>query len=339
MSAMRADHRRLPPDVRGLLHVGHGVFSVGEAASRGITRARLARLARAELLVRLASGVYASAESCGEADEWSAFALRSRAFILSCGPDAVAGGWSAAAILGLPAISDPPELPLALVPAGVSAASNHRFGRVRAVSLPRRHRAVVDGCPVTPMPRTVVDIARTASRADALVIADAALSTPMTDEHLRAVLEFESGWPGAARASWIVDHADAYAESALETLGRLTCIEHDLPVPISNASVEAGPMRYRLDHLLDDRWLALEGDGALKYDNRLDAGRVVAQQHEREWHLREVGLDVARYSWQLARHDRARLAARFRSVIASCPVRAEPFRWWREPHPRQRLLG
>ncbi|WP_069113659.1 hypothetical protein [Jiangella alba] len=43
----------------------------------------------------------------------------------------------------------------------------------------------------------------------------------------------------------------------------------------------------------------------------------------------EAGLEVVRYGWGLARHDRTQLAARFAAVIERCPVRQEPFPWWR----------
>ncbi|WP_053202789.1 hypothetical protein [Jiangella muralis] len=100
-------------------------------------------------------------------------------------------------------------------------------------------------------------------------------------------------------------------------------------MPVSNVWIDTGGSRYRVDHLLPDRWLVFEGDGSLKYDDRLDAGRVVAEQREREWRLRESGLEVVRYGWDLARHDRRRLAARFAAAIARCPVRTESVPWTR----------
>lgn len=319
--------RTTPDDITRLARAGHGVFSVAEARLRGITKDRLRRLARRGLLVRLAHGVYADASEYEAADRWSAFALRSRAFTLACGPAAAAGGWSAVAVLGLPAIGAPPERPLALVPAGSGADSNNGAGRVRAVSFATEHRAYANGCRVTSPARTVVDVARTTPRADALAVADAALSSGTTAAQLRAVLAFEAGWRGIGAAAWVTAHADGRAESALETLGRLTFIEHGLPLPVSNAWIGTPWGRYRVDHFLPDRWLVFEGDGSLKYDNRLDAGRVVADQREREWRLRELGLEVTRYGWELARYDRKELAARFGAAIDRCPLRPETFSW------------
>lgn len=334
---MPRDRSSLPPDVANLLRRGRGVLKTSEAESFGVTRARLTRLADAEALVRLARGVYADAAAYRAADEWRTFELRTRAFVLACKPGTVAGGWSSAAVWGLPTIGEPPLLPLALSPRGSGCAVNSRYGEVRAVSLPRHHQVMVRGCLTTPLSRTVVDVARTAERADALVVADAALTTRMTVAALRDVLDLQARWPGAANAAWIVAHSDPYAESPLESLGRLTFLEHDLPVPVSNAWVEAGGFHYRVDHLLPDRWLAFEGDGSVKYDNRSDAGRVIADQQEREWRLREAGISVVRYDWRLARHDRPQLARRFASMIAAHPIQLDPVRWWRDAAPRKRL--
>ena len=82
------------------------------------------------------------------------------------------------------------------------------------------------------------------------------------------------GWPGTDDATWVVEHADHRAETPLEYLGRLACIEGGLPVPLSNV------------------WV---GDGYPLL--------------EREWALRRLGLDVVRYDWELAAHRRDELAA------------------------------
>ncbi|NDL56635.1 type IV toxin-antitoxin system AbiEi family antitoxin domain-containing protein [Phytoactinopolyspora mesophila] len=321
---------RIPGDVERLLHAGHGVLTVGEAERAGVTRPRIQRLVRAELLIRLAKGVYADRARYEALDLWPAFALRSRAFTLACGPYAVAAGWSAVAIHDLPTIGAPPERPLVVVPVGSGSAKSSLCGDVRAISIPAEHRTAVDGCPVLSMARTAVDIGRGAPRDEALVVADAVMAGGTTVNELRAVLMAERSWPGSRDALWVIEHADPFAESALETLGRLTFIEGDLPVPISNAWVDLEAARYRPDHLLDDLWLIFEGDGGLKYNGRLDAAVVIERQREREWQLRQHGFEISRYGWRMARHHRPELADRFRSVIATTPRRAHPYRWYRE---------
>ncbi|WP_053202790.1 type IV toxin-antitoxin system AbiEi family antitoxin domain-containing protein [Jiangella muralis] len=193
--------RITPDDVTWLLRAGHGVFSVAEARLRGITRSRLVRLERSGLLVRLARGVYAAAADHAAADPWTAFGLRSRAFTLACGPRAFAAGWSAAAVHGLPAIRPPPAQPLAYLMDGAGSAVNSRYGSVRVAALPPDQCVYVDGCRVTSLPRTVVDLARWGPRADALVVADAALASGVTSGDLQAMLDLQAGWRGSRDAA------------------------------------------------------------------------------------------------------------------------------------------
>jgi hypothetical protein len=113
----------------------------------------------------------------------------------------------------------------------------------------------------------------------------------------------------------------------LETLGRLGCVEGGLPVPLSNVWVGPGYPLYRLDHLFPWHWVAMEGDGALKYDGPT-AATVVQAEKEREWFLRRLGLEVMRYGWDLAYRRRAELTARVASVLAANPPRPQPIQWW-----------
>ena len=137
-------------------------------------------------------------------------------------------------------------------------------------------------------------------------------------------------WPGLERARWVVDHADHCAESVLETLGRFSCIEAGLPMPVSNAWVGHDQPAYRVDGLWPWHWAASEADGAIKYNDRPDASRIVAAQNDREWYLRRLGLDVARYDWALATAGRGELAARFEALLRDNPVRDVPIRWWQD---------
>jgi hypothetical protein len=137
-------------------------------------------------------------------------------------------------------------------------------------------------------------------------------------------------WPGMSRARWVVDHADPCAESALETLGRFACLEALLPMPVSNAWVGDDRPVYRVDGLWPWHWAAHEADGAVKYDDRPDASRIVAAQNEREWYLRRLGLDVVRYGWTLATSRRGELGARFAALLRDNPARDVPIRWWKD---------
>ncbi|MGH8776770.1 MAG: hypothetical protein ACRDWI_17000 [Jiangellaceae bacterium] len=104
-------------------------------------------------------------------------------------------------------------------------------------------------------------------------------------------------------------------------------------MPLSNVWVGDGYPLYRVDHLWPYHWVVGEGDGALKYNGRLDAAHVVEAEKERQWALRELGLDVVRYGWDLAARRRGDLAMRFGQVLADNPARSEPVPWWPTSNP------
>jgi hypothetical protein len=171
-----------------------------------------------------------------------------------------------------------------------------------------------------------VDLARTAEIPAALVALDAAARN---GGDLAAILPHMHRWPGVNRAAWLVDHADPASESPLETLGRLGFIEHDLPMPVANAWVGRDRPERRVDGLLPWHGWAWEGDGALKYDNRSDASKIVRDQNDREFTLRRIGLDFLRYSWADVFPTRAPFAAKARAMFADHPARSTPMRWWK----------
>lgn len=84
-----------------------------------------------------------------------------------------------------------------------------------------------------------------------------------------------------------------------------------------------------MDGLWPWHWAVFEADGAVKYNQRPDASTIVAAQNEREWRLRRLGLDFARFGWELGVHRRPVLGARFRQLLNDNPVRRKPVRWWK----------
>lgn len=170
------------------------------------------------------------------------------------------------------------------------------------------------------------DVARISPLPHALIVADAVVRRG-GDIHEAAA--HMARWPGVHRARWVADHADACAESPIETLGRFACIEFDLPLPVSNAWVGVDRPTFRVDGLWPHHWAVFEADGAVKYDNRPDAAVIVAKQNEREWYLRRLGLDLVRFGWDLAAFRRGELAGRFAALLRDNPPRVQPVRWWK----------
>jgi hypothetical protein len=316
----------LPGVIVALLAAGHGLFTAEAARAKGIGSDRLGRLVDAGLLTRVAHGSYASAADHRRLRPWDRHRIEARAFA-NGRPGAFVTGWSAVAIWRLPTVGRPPVRPSALWPkARGRGSTTTRHGRLLIADLPIEHRWRVGATKVVSRGWAAVDVARTGPVAHGLVVADAALRR---GADLAGVVGHMRRWPGMERARWVVDNADPGAESALETLGRFACLEALLPMPVSNAWVGHDRPVFRVDGLWPWHWAAHEADGAVKYDDRPDASRIVAAQNDREWYLRRLGLDVVRYGWALASGDRGELAARFSALLRDNPAREVPIRWWK----------
>jgi hypothetical protein len=327
------DHLKdgLPPAVRRLLRLGYGSFTVRDARDAGVSEYDVRALAKQRRLTRVARGTYASTSELECADPWAAHAIRARAFVKGCRNDVIVAGWSAVAVRRLRHLGKPPELPTVIRPCltSVSGTSNTEYGVIRQCNVPEAYRGQYAGCPVLRPAWLAMDLARFAERAGALVVADAVLADGATAVGLTRAVASMPRWPGIESAAWVAEHADGRSESVLESLGRLCCLEHALPVPVSNAWVGNGRPEYRVDHLWPNHGVVAEADGALKYRDVADPAAVVAEEKERQWYLeRELGLTVVRYGWDLAFRDREQLAGRFRAVLNASSTRRARVTWW-----------
>ncbi|MBB3039788.1 hypothetical protein [Hoyosella altamirensis] len=148
--------------------------------------------------------------------------------------------------------------------------------------------------------------------------------------HPRKAVPHFKHWPGVSRVEWVTKFADPLSESPLETLGRFSAIAGGLPLPVSNAWVGPGFPMYRVDGLWPYHWAAFEADGALKYNNRSDASKIVQKQSEREWELRKkVSIDVLRFGFSEAVETKA-LSLRMTRFLDHNPRRKSPMRWWKD---------
>jgi hypothetical protein len=318
----------LPSDVQDLLLRNHGVLLAADARGAGISDSKLRRLTAAGKLRRLAQGVYVEAAAFDALDDWQRFALQARAFGLRCGQDAFLTGWACTAIRRFPTLGRPPTLPTAIRPKdGRREPFIGTEGRVVVAHLPAAHRWTLGRLRVVSDEWAVVDVARSARLPDSLVVADEAARRGLD---LAGVLPHMRRWAGVGRAAWVVEQAEPTIESPLETLGRFTFIEYDLPMPVTNAWVGRDGPEWRLDGLLPWHWWGYEGDGALKYDNREDASKIVREQQEREFQLRRLGLDLLRYGWPDVYPSREPLVAKVRAMFGDCPPRPKAIKWWKD---------
>lgn len=313
----------LPTDIAELFARYGGVIDVVTARRAGLNAARLRHAARAGKIYRLGPGFYVRADPAN-LNEWDRFMLRGRAFVMAHSPVALLTGWAATVHWKLPTLGRPPVVPTAVRPAGSGGSFTSARGRMTEASVPREHQKQLGPVGIASRAWATLDLARTAPLPHSLVVADQAVRG---GADLAEVLQHMRRRPGIERTRWVVEHADPCAETPLETLGRFGFIEYDLPMPVANAWVGHDRPRRRLDGLLPWHWIALEGDGAGKYESQ--GARVIREQNEREFYLRRLQLDFVRYSWSDVYPSRYPLAQKVRAVIAERPARDEPIRWWK----------
>lgn len=239
--------------------------------------------------------------------------------------DSVFSHSSAAAVWGLPRVSAWPRQ--------VEVTRPGR--RVRSSGLIRRHdlsvpeTVVVAGVAVTPLARTLVDLARTEAMSDAVAAADHALHHRLCSwpELLDELDRLEPGVPGGARARLAVDLADSRSMSVGESLSRVQMFRLNLPRPRLQVRVEDedGLVGY-----CDFGWDGVMGefDGRRKYgltDGSApeEVERVLWREKQREDRIRARGHRMARWVWTDA--VRPELMAR---ILAAQGIRPSARNMW-----------
>lgn len=316
----------LPGDVADLLRTHRHIITLAEARAAGISSDRIWHLRDRGALVQLAHGCYADAAHVTSLSTWERHALMAKAFAISSGGETFITGWAAVALWRFPTSGEPPALPTVVQPYRPSRGpSRTPQGRILVAKIPGRHLVPMPRWGITSPPWTAVDLARHAPLDQALIVADQAARQ---DHDLASVLPLMRRWQRVHRARWVVEHADPNSESALETLGRFTCLQFNLPMPVANAWVGKGRPRRRADGLWPYHRAAYEADGAVKYNDRADAATIIRKDREREFELRRLGLDFVRYGAPDVLGDREPLADRFRALLRDNPP-GEPIRWWK----------
>jgi hypothetical protein len=182
-------------------------------------------------------------------------------------------------------------------PSGSAAADLRRHTGVVAPG----QRARAAGLPVTSLERTVVDCALTLHPLEALVIADSALRlVPALDlDAARSILATVTRRNGTRRAGWVLDHADAGAESPWESWIRYLCLRVSMPRPVTQVPVQTRRRLYHCDLGWPDHGVYVEFDGRVKYvDDGVrrghDARRELEQEKRRADALHEAGIHPIR---------------------------------------------
>jgi hypothetical protein len=189
-------------------------------------------------------------------------------------------------------------------------------------TLPPDHVEVLSGMHVTTAARTVVDLLRNVpDELAAQVVADGALGAGVPRDAVAAVLDYCRGWPGVRQARVAWEHADAGAESPLESRHRALFRRLGLPVPETQVRVRdaSGRVVARVDFLFREEWTVVESDGRVKYESAGEPGSPVTSvwdEKRREDVLRDLGLEVVRATYADSVDGGADLADRIRRAFA-----------------------
>jgi hypothetical protein len=276
------------------------IVSTDELLARGNSPRQIQTLVQRGVLVRLARGVYATADFAArmQAAPAGEALVRAAAALATSGPGPVISHQTAAQVHNLDLLEDPsPRVTLTRPRGGPGSKSGKRDVYVHTAGIPAGDVGWCFGVPVTTVPRTVIDLARTLDFRSGLVVADSALHQLRTSKkELRAVLAACRQWPGSLRAAEVVEFADGLAESALESLARVVFRDLGLPAPELQVEIwnEDRHLIGRVDFLWRQFRTIAEVDGALKYDDRSRA----RAQLRRDKLLRAEDYQVEHFTWR-----------------------------------------
>ncbi|MBK8458852.1 MAG: hypothetical protein IPL43_00400 [Micropruina sp.] len=207
---------------------------------------------------------------------------------------AVLSHYSAAVLHGLPLLGE------GLDRAWVTRASGGHGRRDSVLHLRRcplgpDEVTQAQGVQVTTPSRTVIDLARTASFEQAVVVADAALRIGVTYQDLADGLERAKGLPGVGQARRVLAFADGRAESPWESISRVRMAQVGLPAPQLQCVIRTagGEFVARGDFGWTAERTIGEFDGKVKYADLLKPGQtaadVVIREKRREGQIRAQG--------------------------------------------------
>lgn len=305
----------LPPRAVVPFLAQQGVLRTAQLYDAGLDRRALAAEVRGGRLRRIRRGALTTGSLWRSSRSQSQHELAVRAVLLGLAGDPVVSHESAAVLHGLALARDPDLVSVTRegpVSSRVEAGVRHSRG-----TLAEGDVVEVRGLAVTSLARTAFDVARQAAidvpaplgptrpvdgpDFRGLVTADAALGAGAARSELREVLERCRDWPGSRGAARCLLDADARAQSAGETLARLTFASVGLPADDLQVEVLVDGHRYFGDFAWR-RWRVLgEFDGAVKYSRLLRPGEtatdVLTAERRRELAIERAGWVVARFTW------------------------------------------
>lgn len=274
------------------------------------SRQALARRSRGGTEIRVARGAYISVAPWLDLDARDRYLLTIRAVAQTRRKDMIVSHWSAAAVHGLPIVGPWPSKVHVSI-GRVSGGRSRRDVVKHALVVGDADIVEIDGILVTSIARTILDLAVYADRRTAVMAIDRALLIdrlgkvpPLsTRDELWDSYFARGNFRGATRARAILEFGATGAESALESVSRLSmrtirCPQPELQVAFRDHVGHIG----NVDFYWASHRLVGEADGDAKYLDPLlrrdrSAAEVVLVEKRREDRIRALGEGMARWPW------------------------------------------
>ena len=161
-----------------------------------------------------------------------------------------------------------------------------------------------------------MDIARTTGFTEGVVAADSALHSHVAIKvEFAIILEDCAQWKGIVRARQVLNFADGRAESALESVARVTFARFGIPAPALQVNIRgASGFIGRADFCWDEYRTVGEADGALKYaDNGRERARAQLARVEK---FHDAGWGTFHFTWREIYHEPTPTIERLRRTFA-----------------------
>jgi very-short-patch-repair endonuclease len=310
-----ATERNVKPDIRAELCARgadaaiavlagrqHGVVGRGQLAALGLGRRAIGHRLESGRLLPMHRGVYAVGHHKVSYKGWY------MAAVLAVGADAVLSHRSAADLWGIRRTSrrrvdvsverhlpSRPEIEIFWTP------------------LPADETTVIEGIPVTTVPRTLLDLAAVVDRQQLERALEQAEAQRLTDPvSLDELLQRYPGRRGSRKlAKARARGARGITRSKLEERFQALLDEAVLPRPELNAPIELNGRQFEADCVWRKQRLIVELDGRAWHDTR----QAFERDRERDRLLQAAGWRVVRITWRQLRDDPQAVARDLRRLL------------------------
>jgi very-short-patch-repair endonuclease len=296
--------REVDGRIAALATAQHGVVGRGQLAALGLGGTGVDKRLRAKKLHRLYAGVYAVGHRDVSRHGWW------MAAVLASGPGAALSHRSAAALWRIRRPVDGADH----VTAARKSRSSDRIRRHFGV-LPPDEVTTREGIPTTTVPRTVFDLAATASQEEVEFALREAEYRRLHDAlSVRDLIGRYPGHRGTRRVrialARLSDRPCGRPASPLEEVFVPFLRRHRLPRPQLNAWLEVGRRRHRVDCLWPNRQI-VELDGWEGHGTRT----AFRDDRARDRRLQTAGYRVTRLTWNQLEDEPTAVAADLRALL------------------------